>query len=274
MALLALASCEPNRASSVLIPTGIRPRPDVGEGVVVGRLVFDPLQAPDLDSPPYPLSVVELWSGGAAIATDTLAPMTRDFEFRGLYPGEYTVVASARFFRRTSLPPVRVVSAEVNVGELVLPILPAASSVDIHLVGEFNGFTFIPFAPDDSVGLEQIRSGLWYGPNLYPVDTGSGEEDPDTALTLPAGLHHFRFITDFAEDNPTDYGGDPSQTIAAPAAFVPIRLVSGPGTNLSVQLPVTGRYRFFLDERRLTFTIEQVPDTGPAPTSYRAKENP
>jgi hypothetical protein len=257
--LLLAPGCDPNTADSRLVPTGLRPRPAVGEGAVVGTIVFDPTQAPDLASGPYPLTIVDLVETGGATRRDTLDPATRQFEFRGLTPGTYAVFAEAYFFRRASLPPVRVVAGEMNVGSLTLPFNPVQSA-DIHLVGDFNGFSFVPFAPDDSTGLEQRYTGLWYGPNLTEVFLPSGDvELPDTAITLSAGVHPLRFITDFDLDNPSDYGGSSSVTLDAPLSFAPMRKVSGPATNLSIRIPVTGRYRFTVDERRLTFSIEQLP---------------
>lgn len=260
LALLALIlGCDSNSRKSSLTPTGIQQRPEVGPASLIGRVVFDPSQAPDLNAPPFPLTIVELWSDTVEVARDTLDPSTDRFEFTGLYPGSYSVFASANFFRRSSLPQVRVVAGPVDVGDVNLLIIPAASSNDIHVVGDFNGFTFIPFSADDSTGMEQKSAGLWYGPNLIPVDLGTRIEDPDTALTLPSGTWRFRFVTDYETDNPTDWGGDEGQTIDVPVAYAPIRLVSGPNTNLTLRLPATGRYRFELDERRRTFSVERLP---------------
>lgn len=260
LAALALASgCDSNSGSPFLIPTGIQKKPPIGPAALTGRVVFDPSQAPDLNTPPFPLTIVELWSDTVLVARDTLDPSTDRFEFTGLHPGSYTVFASAHFFRRSSLPPVRVVSGSVDVGDVNLLINPAGSSNDIHVVGDFNGFTFIPFSPDDSCGMEQKSAGLWYGPNLVEVDVGGTIEQPDTALTLPAGTWQFRFVTDYDLDNPTDWGGDESQVIDVPVAYAPIRIVSGAGTNLTLRLPSIGRYRFEVDERRRTFSVERLP---------------
>lgn len=259
LAFGALAGCDANSPSPFLIPTGIQQRPETGPGALSGRVVYDPSQAPDLSSPPFPRTIVELWSDTVEVARDTLDPGTDRFEFTGLFPGEYRVFASANFFRRSSLPPVRVVSGPVDVGDLNLLINAAGSSNDIHVVGDFNGFFFIPFSPDDSCGMEQKSAGLWYGPNLVPVDLGTRIEDPDTALTLPAGTSRFRFVTDYDLDNPTDYGGTESEILDVPVAHAPMRLVSGAGTHLTLRIPSTGRYRFVVDERRLTFSVERLP---------------
>ena len=259
LAIAWLTGCDSNSRQPFLTPTGITQRPAVGPATLTGRVVFDPTQAPDLASPPYPHTIVELWSDTVLAARDTLDPSTDRFVFPGLYPGDYRVVASAHFFLASSLPPVRVVSGLVDVGDVLLPINGLASSNDIHLVGDFNGFFFIPFSPDDSCGFEQKTAGLWYGPNLQPVDLGGTIEEPDTAVTLPAGTWRFRFVTDYDIDNPTDYGGDQTQTIDVPVAFAPMKVVSGNGTHLTLRLPSTGRYRFQVDERRLTFSVERLP---------------
>lgn len=260
VAVLAPAlGCDGNSRRPFLTPTGIQQRPETGPASLTGRVVFDPSQAPDLGAPPFPLTIVELWIDTLEVARDTLDASTDRFEFTGLHPGNYSVFASAHFFRRSSLPPVRLVAGVVDVGDVNLLINPAGASNDIHVVGDFNGFTFIPFAPDDSTGMEQKSAGRWYGPNLVPVDLGGTIEEPDTALTLPAGTWSFRFVTDYDLDNPTDWGGDQSQVIDIPVAYAPLRVVSGPNTNLTLRLPATARYRFEVDERRRTFSVERLP---------------
>lgn len=258
-AALAVAGCDANRRDPFLVPTGIRERPLVGPVTLTGRVVYDPGQAPDLADPPYPSTVVEVWDDTLVVARDTLDPATRRFAIAGLQPGNFKVLARAHFFRPGSLPPVRVTSGEVDLGDLTLALDPSGVSNDIHIVGDFNGFTFVPFSPDDSTGLEQRATGLWYGPNLQPVDVGGTIEEPDTALTLAAGTWRFRFVTDYDLDNPTDWGGDEAQVIDVPVAYAPMRVVSGPGTHLTLRLPATARYRFEVDERRRTFSVERLP---------------
>lgn len=249
------AACERNKLDTLLVPTGVRPRPETGTGAIVGRVVYDPAQSPDLGEPPYPLTIVFLYEAGAVVATDTLAPSTRSFEFRALPPGTYTVVVDARMFERSSLPPVRVVADAVDVGDLLAPFdLDQLTTISIHVSGDFNEFA----EAADSCAMQQLRLGLWYGPNIDPVFTDQGEIPPDTALTLEAGDHRVRYIRNFTSLEPF-YVGATDDIVNVPATHAPLRLATEPEAEMKIHIPVTGRYRFFLDERRRTVTIEPVP---------------
>ena len=243
-------ACDRNVASTLLVPTGLRPRPATGTGAIVGRVVYDP-GSPDLDSAPYPPTIVELFESGIAVATDTLDRQSRNFEFVALPPGTYTVVANARLFQRSSLPAVRVVAERVDVGDLEVSFdLSQLTTTSIHVSGDFNDFA--EFA--DSCSMQQLRLGLWFGPHIDAVNA----DPPDTALTLTAGVHRMRFITNYTIFSPF-YVSERSDVIDAPATQVPMRLATDPATDMSINFPVTGRYRFYLDERRVTLTIEQLP---------------
>ena len=65
------AACERNQLTPLLVPTGVRPRPETGTGAIVGRVVYDPAQSPDLGDPPYPLTIVFLYEAGAPVFADT-----------------------------------------------------------------------------------------------------------------------------------------------------------------------------------------------------------
>ncbi len=243
-------ACDRNVASTLLVPTGLRPRPAIGTGAIVGRVVYDP-GSPDLDTAPYPPTIVELFESGTAVATDTLDRQTRNFEFLALAPGTYTVIANARLFQRSSLPAVRVVADRVDVGDLEVPFdLSQLTTSSVHVSGDFNDFA--EFA--DSCSMQQLRLGLWFGPHIDAVNA----DPPDTALTLTAGVHRIRFITNFTIFSPF-YVSESTDVIDAPATQVPMRLATDPATDMSINFPVTGRYRFYLDERRVTLTIEQLP---------------
>jgi len=252
-AALLLSGCERNAAESFLVPTGVRPRPEVGTGSIVGRILYDPSQSPDVDHAPFPLTVVELFESGVLIESHALDRDTDVFEFDSLPPGQYTVVAAPRLYFRSSLPPVRVVDGVVDVGDLVAPIDFSQVAVSIHLFGSFDEKAF--FA--DTCALQQSRLGVWFGPNIDPFFGEEGEVLPDTAITLAAGEHRLRFVTNF--DTERYYGADEGAAVDAPVSDAPLRVG---GSDFVVRIPETGRYRFFLDERRLTVTIEQLPPTG------------
>ena len=254
-------ACDRNVASTLLVPTGLRPRPETGTGTIVGRVIYDPQVSPDLDTAPFPPTIVELFESGTVVASDTLARTSRDFEFTALPPGTYTVVASATLFERSSLPAVRVVADRVDVGDLVAPFdLDQLTTASIHVSGDFNDFA----ESADSCSMQQLRLGLWFGPHIDAVSA----DPPDTALTLTAGVHRMRFITNFTIFSPF-YVSESTDVIDAPATQVPMRLATDPETDMSINIPVTGRYRFYVDERRVTLTIEQLP----ASTAFAARRS-
>jgi hypothetical protein len=219
----------------------------------VGRVLYDPVQSPDVDAAPFPITVVELFESGALVGGYTLDRDTDAFAFDSLPPGQYTVVAQPRLYMRSSLPPVRVVDRPVDVGDLVAPLDFNQVAVSIHIFGSFDENAV--FA--DTLGLQQSRLGVWFGPNVDPFFGKEGEIPPDTALTLPAGEHRLRFVTNF--DTERYYGGEPGVVVDAPVTDAPLRLNGG---DFTVRIPETGRYRFTLDERRLTVTLEHLPPIG------------
>jgi hypothetical protein len=251
-AVLLTVACDRNAKTPHLVPTGIRPPPEVGTGSIVGLVRHDPLNAPDLDRPPFPPTVVELLQDGALLAADTLSSTGRWFEFSRLRPGHYTVRAVARVFLPATVADVLVASAPVDAGDLILTIDPLQVASTIHLLGDFNGF---PEDFPDSIGMVQNTLGVWTHPNLdYP------------AQVLAPGTYRLRFVTDFFVDD-SDYGGDPSVVWDAPVADAPTRREAGPGTNLAIRITAAGPYQFTLDERRQTFSVQ--PLTAPRRTSRR-----
>lgn len=258
------AGCERNAADSLLVPTGIRPRPAVGEGAVAAVLRYDPGQAPDLGSPPYPRTWVELWRGTELAAVDTLDPAARTFEFTGLGPGEYTVVADADFFRRSSLPPVRVVSAPVDLGDLVLAIDGTDNPSEVHvLYDETLPPRTIAFGNvRDTTGL--MRSGplgLWSFPQSF-----------SRPPLLAAGVHRLRFILNRSRNNPINWATASLDTIDAPFDFEPAERIDGLGRDFWIRLAAPARLAVTLDLRRRTISLNPLPVpfvAGPAGRSPR-----
>lgn len=250
------AGCSRNDASTRLIPTGLRPAPTNGTAALSGRVLYDPVAAPDLDAPPYPATVVDLYKDGVQVASDTLASDTRAFAFTGLTPGTYVALAHANFFLAGSLPGTRLTDRPLDVGDLTLPIDPNATALALHL--RVDGDASFDFADTTYMVLE--RAGLWLGPD---IDLGFGTP-ADTAIVLNAGVHRMRFVTGFAIDLPNDYGGDGVTVFDAPFDARPVRLASGANTDLQVRIPTSGRYRVTLDERRLTFGVTRLDGAAPA----------
>jgi hypothetical protein len=248
---LAAAGCERNAAQSLLVPTGIRPRPEVGEGSVSGVLVFDPVQAPDLVTGPYPLTVVELWRGTERIVLDTLPADTRTFEFRGLGPGSYTAVAEANFFRRASLPPVSVVSAPIDVGNLMLPIDGADNPSAVHVLYDEAAppRTILPGNVRDTTGLMQSGPlGLWTFPQSF-----------SRPPLLAPGVHRLRFILNGSRVNPVNWSAATTDTLDVPVSFAPAQRIEGAGTDFWIRVAAPTRFAITLDMRRRTFSLAALP---------------
>jgi len=258
-AALASAGCDRNQADPVLVPTGIRPSPETGAGAVSGLVVFDRAQAPDLATGPYPLTWVELRRDTALAARDTLAPTTRAFEFTGLGPGEYTVVAGANFFRRTSLPPVRVVSTPVDVGDLEISIDGADNPSDVHVIyDEATPPRTIPSGnARDTTGLMKSGPlGVWTFPQAF-------SRPPE----LGAGVHRIRFLLNRARANPVNWSTVSTDTLDAPFAFAPALRIEGAGTDFFTRVAAPTQFGITLDIRRRSITLNPLP----VPAASRAE---
>ncbi|OGF13022.1 MAG: hypothetical protein A2W00_11915 [Candidatus Eisenbacteria bacterium RBG_16_71_46] len=237
--------CGRNRVADLLVPTGIRPRPAIGSGAISVRLFYDPVRYPDLTLPPFPPTTVKLQLAGIALDSTTLDGSTNVVTFDSLQAGSYLMTSSAFLFFSASLGPIAVTDQLVDAGDDTLTLNPAKVRSTVHLVGDFNGF---PSDFPDSISMEQNSVGVWTYPNIdYP------------AQTIQPGTYRLRFVTDFSYDNPTDYGGSEAVTYTVPVLNATTRLVSGPGTDLKIRVVTTGPYRFTLDERRQTFSVEPIP---------------
>lgn len=244
LALVLMAGCNLNRISDLLVPTGLRPRPEVGTGGITAQLDFDPAQFPDLAAPPYPPTLVRLYLDGSPVDSLMLDGSTRMVRFDALFGGTYAITSSAYLFFPSTLGPIPVVDRLVDAGNDTLQVNPSRIVSTVHLAADFNGFP--PDFPD-SIAMVQNRLGLWSYPNLdYP------------AQTIAPGTYRLRFVTDFSFDNPTDYGGSETVTLTPPVRDAPTSLVSGSGTNLKIRIDTGGQYSFTLDERRQTFSVEPL----------------
>jgi hypothetical protein len=131
----------------------------------------------------------------------------------------------------------------VDVGTLTLDFDVNELASDMHVAGDFNNFTIA-----DTTRMALVAPIVWQYTPSHPI---------------AAGTYNMKFVTDGSFDNPTDYGGDEGQTIPVPVVHSPTSLVSGFGTAIRLQFPAAAVYRFTLDERRKTFSIETVPAARP-----------
>ena len=208
-------------------------------GGIYGMVAFDPTTFPDLTSPPFPPAIVQLYQGAFLVATVTTSRTTPDFLFPGLAAGDYRVVVSSYFFVTAAVDPVTVGTTVDTLTTLTLTADFGKLASQIHVAGDFNGFTLA-----DSTSMELTAELKWAYTPSHPI---------------AAGTYNMKFVTDGSFDNPTDYGGDESVTNTVPVTDQPTGLVSGFGTALHVQFAAAGNYKFTLDERRQTFSVEAVP---------------
>ncbi len=215
-------------------------------GSISGQLEFDPALFPDMAAAPWPPVKVQLYQGGILQEEFTTSRTDRTFSFGNLPAGDYKVRADANLFAPDSAD-VTVSAGNVDAGTLTLAADFNELASDMHVAGDFNDFTL---ADSTRMALTAIPQGstqlVWQYTPSHPI---------------AAGTYNMKFVTDAAFDNPTDYGGDESQTIQVPVTNAPTSLVSGFGTAIKLQFTAAGTYLFTLDERRQTFSIE----TAPAP---------
>lgn len=220
------------------------------DGGIHGTLEWDPTLFPDLANPPYPPTTVQLFNGSTLVDQRLVGRATKEFDFGPLPPGTYRLVADAHLFFSTTSDTITVTDFVRN-ETVTLSYDFNESPGQIDLAGSFNNWPSDFPGEDSPTLLDQTALGVWVYPNSsYP------------AVTIPAGLQYFKFVTGGSFENPTDFGGDESITLTAPLTNAETRFVQGEGTAIKVNFTTPGQYRFRLDERRLTFTIE--PLTHPA----------
>jgi hypothetical protein len=207
-------------------------------GGIAGTVSFQ-----NLASAPFPQAGVEVFSGATPVASTTTDPTTRAFSFAGLDAGTYRVVVGASGFTPAELPSVTVSGGTTDVGVVTLNEGPSRFTT-IDLVGGFNLFT----------------------PGVDPM-----VESPTAVWTkdrfLNPGVYNMKFLTDGQFDTPPDYGGDESVTIDVPGGGA-TRLVSGPGTAITISVANPGTYRFVLEERLQRWSATLV---TPVPTKAEGR---
>lgn len=250
--LMLAAGCDRNQPGTALAPTGIRPAPAQWPGSISGLVFFDPVNTPDLAAPPYPPTRIDLFRDTALVATDSLAPSSRSFTFRGVASGTYSIVVRSSAFHANSIGGVRVNSLPVDAGDVRLSVDPASFSSGMELIGTIPGFRIADLDPGsfpiDLSELSTATLGIWDYPS---VDYPDGQ-------SIAAGTYHFKFATVFPAvvTNMTGWGDAIGGTLVAPVTDHPAILATGSATDIVMTFPTTGIYSFTLDERRQTFSVE------------------
>ena len=248
---LALAGCDRNQPGTALAPTGIRPAPARWPGGVTGVVHFDPLNTPDLASPPFPPTRIELWRDTLRIAVDSIGGATNTFKFTNVVNGVYSVVVRSSAFYANSIGGVQVLNQPRDAGDVTLTINYAAFANGMELLGTIPGFRETDqseylFGLD--VGeLSTSALGLW----TYP-----SADYPD-GQAIPAGTYRFKFATEWPLTSGvwTGWGNALGDTITVPATNHPSLLASGAANDIVMKFPQTGVYGFTVDERRQTFSV-------------------
>lgn len=253
LAALAPAGCGGNKSGTLLVPTGIRPAPEAWPGEMIGSLYFDPAKAPDLASPPYPPTRIELFLGGVSVAVDSLDPGSRDYRITGLAAGSYSMVISSSAFFPVSRGGLPVRDGVLDLGSVTLALNESAVNHLVYVVGTMPGFAVL----DLQMGTTQCNQNV-VGLHTYPGDFAMPTD-------IPAGTYRLKFVDDdqnTSDGNLIGWGGSPAETLVTPIANHLTTRGSGPSTDLLVRFAQTGQYAFTLDARRQRFSIALIP---PAP---------
>ena len=255
VALCSAAGCGQNKASRLLVPTGIRPSPEVPTGGLTGLVFFDSLSYPGLGSAPLPPATVQVLGSAGVIRSAQTSDDDRSFTIDRLPPGDYTLVARSHAFSPRAFGPFRVVDKVREAGDLALVANTRDSLASLaYVIGTMPGFTtdelgtFTTYCDANTVG-------RWSYPNvLFP-------QSP-----IPAGTYRLKFVTD-ASSTPgrlIGWGGDGSTPLTVPVRGARARFGTGPQSDLVVTFPTAGNYDFVFDERRLTIDISPTSAGAPA----------
>lgn len=252
--LLAVAAgCGKNSASTLLVPSGIRPAPTVPTGGLWGNVLFANATYPDLTTAPFPPATVQVFSGSSLVRTTTTDGTTQGFRIEQLPPGDYSLVVRSHAFNPAQFGPYRVVDRVRDAGDLAL----SPNTVDslgslLLVVGTMPNYDagtvlldYSSVCANDTVGVFVFDSRLDFYGSPRPVT---------------AGTHRLKFVTDVSstDGHLIGWGGRGDTTLTAPVRGVRARYGNGPSTDLVVQFPTTGQYRFRFDERRQTIDIVPV----------------
>lgn len=241
----ALAGCGRNKASHLLVPTGIQPAPPDSAGVLFGFTRHDSLVYAGLEGSPFPPCVITLSKDGTALAADTTTGLDREFRFSQLPAGTYLLTAQSHAFAGAAAVVLTDGRAIRDAGDLYLPARPESLNALTSVVGRMPGFAIADMRARRS-WMVQNPAGL----NTYPNLTF-----PPTSIA--AGTYRFKFVTDFSSTATRliGWGGDSTVVYTAPVTNARVRYASGPAEDLKVTFPTSGVWAFTLDERRLTFSI-------------------
>jgi hypothetical protein len=206
-------------------------------GAVRGRVEFE-----NVAQPPYPRARVQALLRGAPVGSDSSEAADGSFEITGLAAGTYDILYKSFGYLDSTVAGVQVGEAAVDVGAVRLRAGCVSAHDSILVAGQF---TNPPFDLSVSPVMRQVEGCLWEAPVAVPA----------------AATYLFKFVTPPGFDNPTDYGGDESQTLQIDTSY-PLQEVSGTGTAIKMSFPFPGNFRFVVDERSRTYRVESGDISG------------
>lgn len=196
------------------------------------------------DPSPLPEARVQLLKAGTTLAVDEL-DVTQAFSFSGVPVGDYDIRISAAGYQTTTVTGTVTANLTTDVGTVNLLVGYTSAFNKVEVIGDFPTVNWTPeLAPD----MVQDPPGVWKA-----VVNG-----------VTAGNHYFKFRTNDNWESPDPDYGTPTDETCRPELTGGVALITSSGSALCVTFPEAANYRFTLDERALTYTIEKVVISQPA----------
>lgn len=184
--------------------------------------------------PPLPRARVQARQQGAEAGADSSSAEDGTFEITGLAAGTYDLRYRAFGYLDSTVTGVVVAEAVVEAPPVTLRAGCVSAFDSIQVTGQF---TTPPFDLSVSPVMQQVEGCIW-----------------EADVSVAAGTHLFKLVTNGQFDTPPDYGGDEAVTLPIDSTFA-VRAVTGQGTALRVDFPITATYTFQLDEGASTLRV-------------------
>jgi hypothetical protein len=198
-------------------------------GGIRGVVAFE-----NVSQPPLPRAYVRASKAGVVAASDSSKREDGSFLLSGLDSGAYEVIFKGFGYRDTTIAGVQVEKSVVAMDTTRLRAGCVSAYDSIQVVGEMtNPVWTIKISPP----MQQVEGCRW-----------------QAHVSVPAGAHKFKLVTNGVFDNPPDYGGDETRLLNVDSTYA-VRPVTGQGTALNMLFPFTGAYDFEFNEEALTLRV-------------------
>lgn len=184
--------------------------------------------------PPLPRARVQARQQGIESGADSSSADDGTFEIIGLAAGTYDVRYRAFGYLDTTVTGVAVEESVVEIAPVTLRAGCISAFDSIQVVGQF---TTPPFDLSVSPVMQQVEGCIW-----------------EAEVSVAAGTHLFKLVTNGQFDTPPDYGGDEAVTLPIDSTFA-VQSATGQGTAIRVDFPITAIYSFRLDEAASTLRV-------------------